>query len=279
MSNENKTIKVKILRCTQNEICNYSDNVGETIEVIVGKHHKCYLTTSHPQYFILMSDCEIIPPQESGDAEGFLENIVVRFEDHALSSEELFLLIQQYAQMKVAEERGKWMKDYERETKRLDSRIKYLGDQLGEVCRESNSQLSELAELKQLRENGCHNIAVLQQQNAEMRIELDRLTNAEEMPSLSESEIKLNEFAKNMNLDFTKISNEALAWRLCYEWMCDRLMPLGNGKSIIIDWCKKEMIEIEKRKDFASGAGDAEGYARNCGQSVLIERILKQFAE
>lgn len=37
-----------------------------------------------------------------------------------------------------------------------------------------------------------------------------------------------------------------------------------------------ESQEIPKHQDFASRHGDAEGYARGCGQLVLLERIKKQ---
>ena len=37
-----------------------------------------------------------------------------------------------------------------------------------------------------------------------------------------------------------------------------------------------EMKEIPKLKDFASEHGDAQGYARLCGQEILLERLIKK---
>lgn len=38
-----------------------------------------------------------------------------------------------------------------------------------------------------------------------------------------------------------------------------------------------ELKEIPKLQDFASGAGDSEGYARLCGQEILLKRLIERY--
>lgn len=45
---------------------------------------------------------------------------------------------------------------------------------------------------------------------------------------------------------------------------------------ITVDYLQKELIEVRKLQDFASSAGDAEGYARLCGQFILLERLIEK---
>jgi len=46
--------------------------------------------------------------------------------------------------------------------------------------------------------------------------------------------------------------------------------------SLPVDILVSELREIPKLKDFASGHSDSQGYARLCGQEILLERLIKK---
>lgn len=50
-------------------------------------------------------------------------------------------------------------------------------------------------------------------------------------------------------------------------------------KDRVLKILESELKEIPKLQDFASGHGDAEGYARICGQKVLLERLIDKISK
>lgn len=46
----------------------------------------------------------------------------------------------------------------------------------------------------------------------------------------------------------------------------------------IIEAIESELKEVPKIQDFASGHGDAQGYARACGQEVMLKRLIAKFS-
>lgn len=62
------------------------------------------------------------------------------------------------------------------------------------------------------------------------------------------------------------------------EEQTGRLQQPAVGGSLPISVLLAEMNELPKLKDFASRNGDAQGYARLCGQEVLLQRLIKRAA-
>jgi hypothetical protein len=69
------------------------------------------------------------------------------------------------------------------------------------------------------------------------------------------------EYMMLYELDLPKIINEFITDKI----QVDLITSLNT-----------EMEEVRKLQDFASGTGDAQGYARLCGQLVLLERLIKK---
>ncbi|MBL7842899.1 MAG: hypothetical protein JNK44_03480 [Cyclobacteriaceae bacterium] len=49
-----------------------------------------------------------------------------------------------------------------------------------------------------------------------------------------------------------------------------------NKTKWFINEIEKELREIPKLQDFASSSGDAQGYARICGQQTILERLKQK---
>jgi hypothetical protein len=62
------------------------------------------------------------------------------------------------------------------------------------------------------------------------------------------------------------------------EEQTSHLQQPAVGGSLPISVLVDQLNELPKLKDFASRAGDAQGYARLCGQQVLLERLIKRFS-
>jgi len=72
---------------------------------------------------------------------------------------------------------------------------------------------------------------------------------------------------------------DSVAWQellKANESLSIRLNDSENKLDKIVRLIESELKEIPKLQDFASGHGDAEGYARVCGQDVLLKRLYEK---
>ena len=74
---------------------------------------------------------------------------------------------------------------------------------------------------------------------------------------------------------------DKIAWDTligCNKDLGERMQQLESKIAAIMKVIESELKEIPKLQDFASGHGDAEGYARVCGQEVLLKRLFEKFS-
>lgn len=81
---------------------------------------------------------------------------------------------------------------------------------------------------------------------------------------MDDDDVKAARWYKDGLIDFAD-------WLL--QQKCEQCNVSGALPVVILE---AEMKEIPKLKDFASGHGDAQGYARLCGQEILLTRLIKK---